>query len=66
MTVDIQTLSNDYVVVDLDTGTVLGTNLVAVPARNLDFTQSDFSDSEIVEIAKKFSLPLKAEVLKFY
>ena len=65
MTVDVASLKNDYVVVDLETGTIVGTNLVAVPKEKFD-PERDYSDSEIVEIAKEFCYPLHADVLKFY
>ena len=61
----IQSVGQGFVVVDLDTGTILGTNLVLVPAENMESVQEG-SDNEIIEAAKKFSYPLYADICKFY
>ena len=65
MTVQASGLKDNFVIVDLDTGTIVGTNLVAVPAGKID-PERDYSDSEIVKIAKEFSYPLYADIYKFY
>ena len=65
MTVQASGLKDNFVIVDLDTGTIVGTNLVAVPAEKID-PERDYSDSEIVKIAKEFSYPLYADIYKFH
>ena len=65
MTVQASSLKDNFVIVDIDTGTIVGTNLVAVPADKID-PEMDYSDSEIVKIAKEFSYPLYADICKFY
>ena len=50
----------EFVVVDLDTGTILGTNVVLVPVENLP--EDGASDSEIIEAAEKFCYPLCADI----
>ena len=61
----IQSVGQGFVVVDLDTGTILGTNLVLVPAENMESVQEG-SDSEIIEAAKQFCYPLYADIYKFH
>ena len=61
----VQSAGPEFVVVDLDTGTILGTNLVLVPAENMESAQEG-SDSEIIEAAKEFSYPLYADICKFH
>lgn len=60
----VQSAGPKFVVVDLDTGTILGTNVVLVPVENLP--EDGASDSEIIEAAKEFSYPLYADICKFY
>ena len=55
----VQSAGPEFVVVDLDTGTILGTNVVLVPVENLP---DGASDSEIIEAAKKFNYPLYADI----
>ena len=61
----VQSAGPEFVVVDLDTGTILGTNVVLVPVDKFD-SERDYSDSEIVKIAKEFCYPLYADICKFY
>lgn len=56
--------NDDYVVVDLDTGTVLGTNLKAIKVSDLGmFNLEDLlsSDSIAVETAEVIGLPMLVE-----
>lgn len=48
---------SEFVVVDLDTGTVLGTNLVLVPAIVVNDETLD-SDSAAIETGNTFGIPL--------
>lgn len=60
---NVQVLSSeDYVVVDLDSGTVLGTNVVLVRLSDLDQDLVDLSDSETIAIADNNGLFLFTEV----
>lgn len=63
MAQNIQCLSEKFVVVDLDTGTVLGTNCVLVP--NDAFSSDDLSDSEIISEAEEKAVALYADVYDF-
>lgn len=53
---------DDYVVVDLDTGTVLGTNLQVVKVSHLSMEEQDeifeAGDSEVFEYASENGKPL--------
>ena len=60
----VQSAGPELVVVDLDTGTILGTSVVLVPVENLP--EDGASDSEIIEAAEKFNYPLYADICKFY
>ena len=60
----VQSAGSGFVIVDLDTGTILGTNVVLVPVENLP--EDGASDSEIIEAAEKFNYPLYADICKFY
>ena len=60
----VQSAGPEFVVVDLDTGTILGTNVVLVPVENLP--EDGASDSEIIEAAKEFCYPLYANIYKFH
>ena len=61
----VQSVGPEFVVVDLDTGTILGTNVVLVPVENMESDQEG-SDSEIIEAAERFNYPLYADICKFY
>lgn len=54
--------SDDYVVVDLDTGTVVGTNVVLVRLSDVDADLVDLSDSETIDVATENGIDLFTEV----
>lgn len=68
---NIQALSESHVVVDLETGTILGTNCVIVSYDDMHKFQAetgspDMSDSDCIEQAKKYGQALYADTHRFY
>jgi hypothetical protein len=57
--IDVRSLNkNKWAVVDLDTGTVLGTNVVLVPYSD---SMESASDSEVIGYAEENTIPLAVD-----
>ena len=57
--------SDDYMVIDMDTGTVLGTNLVIVPvpASEEEIETVSSSDSAAFDYGETYGIPLLVDIV---